>query len=116
MRLGCILIGLGLHYGIATSFSANGDPQNPKPFLACLRRDLRDSTDELVASRDLPCRSYVFVCVPRTSRCRRAVVGERGPWGKKKNGSFRSLLDLSPALRRSLKHNGYERVLYTAVK
>lgn len=97
-------ISSSVHVGVATRFSAHGDPWNPRPFLACLRRDLDDSRDMLVAHPTLPCRSEVVVCIPRTGRCRRAVVGDRGP--------RRAAIDLSPRLSRELRHNGMEVAIF----
>lgn len=101
--------------GVATTFSAVGDEQNPVPYAACLHRDLRDATDMIIASRDLPCQSRVLICLPRTSRCVVAKVGDRGPYGKKRNGTYRAAMDLAPAVRRALKHNGYEEVWWRSL-
>jgi hypothetical protein len=103
---------LSLNAGVATTFSAKGDPQNPRPYAACLRRDLDDERDLIVAERSLPCGTNIIICLPRTNKCVRARVGDRGPYGKRRDGSFRATLDLAPAVRKKLRHNGYEQVLW----
>jgi hypothetical protein len=101
-----------LRSGQATTFAAHGDPGNPNARAACLHRDLDDIRDLVVASRDIPCRSQLLVCVSRTGICSRAIVGDRGPYGRKRNGQFRAELDLAPALRKKLKHSGREAVFW----
>lgn len=102
--------------GMATTFSAEGDEHNPMPWAACLHRDLRDATDMIIASRDLPCRSKVLVCLPRTNKCVIARVGDRGPFGKKRSGEYRAVMDLAPAVRKYLHHNGYETVWWQSLQ
>jgi hypothetical protein len=103
------------HVGVATTFSAVGDEQNPVAYAACLHRDLRDATDMIIAHRDLPCNAKVLICLVRTNRCVVASVGDRGPFGKKRNGTYRAAMDLAPAVRRKLKHNGYEAVQWRSL-
>lgn len=105
---------LHLHSGVATTFSAIGDAGNPDPHAACLHRDLDDARDVVVASRTLTCGATVLICLPRTRRCVRATVGDRGPYGRNARG-YRAELDLAPATRRALHHNGYETVLWAEV-
>lgn len=94
---------LGLQHGVATNFSHENDPWNPVAYAACLKRDLRD-TDLVVAHPTLPCKSRVFIFVPRTGRHVVARVGDRGP--------RRAALDLAPATSRKLKANGWEFVIF----
>lgn len=108
--LDLLLVLTGIEVGVGTTFSAANDPGNPNPHLACYGRDLRDDRDLVVAHRTLPCRSKVVVCVPRTSRCAVGLVGDRGPYGRTKTG-YRAIVDLSPAMKRQLLHNGRETVL-----
>ena len=104
--------------GKATTFSAHHDPWNPNPRLACIRRNLDDRHDMVAAHRTLPCGAKLVVCVPRTGRCAHAAILERGPFGRKTRhpSQYRAELDLAPALRRALKHNGYEPVIFWRVK
>jgi hypothetical protein len=108
-------LALGLAFkmqvGLGTTFSAVGDPGNPNPHLACYGRPMRDKNDLIIAHRGLPCRSSVLVCAPRTGKCVSAKVGDRGPFGKYKNGEWKAIADLSPAVRRKLGHNGLEPVV-----
>jgi hypothetical protein len=87
-----------IHVGIATTFRAV-EPTN-NGWLACEHRLMRDATDAVVASRTLPCRSQVLVCLPRTGRCTRATVGDRGP--------RHVLIDLAPLVARRLRSNGWD--------
>lgn len=93
---------LSARAGVATNFAPSGDPWNPDPHAACLRRDLRDS-DLVVAHRTLPCGSRVLIYVPRTGRSVVARVGDRGP--------RHAMVDLAPATTRALRANGMESVL-----
>lgn len=101
-----------LRVGLATTFSAHGDPGNPDPHAACLGRDLDDARDVGVASRDLPCGARVVVCLPRRGRCVEGRVVDRGPYGRRRDGRFRADLDLTAKMRRRLGHDGYERVVF----
>ena len=94
--------------GIATTFSAQNDPQNPDPHLACLHRDLDDSKDLVVAHKTLPCKSRVWIYNPRTKRSVVAIVGDRGP--------RRAALDMSVATTKAIKANGFETVLFVPIK
>lgn len=88
--------------GIATNFSATGDPGNPIPYAACLRRDLRDN-DVIIAQKILPCKSKVFIYSLRTKRGIVATVGDRGP--------RKALLDANVAVTKALRLNGREAVV-----
>lgn len=101
---------------MATRFAAHDDPFNPHPALACMNRDLDDEKDLFVAHRTLPCGTPIAVCVPRTGRCVSARVMDRGPYGRTRGGDYRVTLDLSPAVSRRLKHNGYETVIYGVIR
>ncbi len=117
MNLICIGAALlAVHSGTATTFSAKADPQNPMPMLACTRRDLDDRRDMVVASRDLPCGTRLLLYLPRRNRTVIATVAERGPFGRKRDGSFRSQLDLAPAVKRALHHNGYEPLTWMVIR
>ena len=90
--------------GMATTFSAaEGAPYNPNPHLCCQHRDLDDRRDLVVAHKTLPCGTELLILLPRTGRYSFATVEDRGP--------ARAMLDLAPALRKKLKHNGRERVV-----
>lgn len=96
--LGSGQIELGTIFG-----SSQWDAHNPHSRLACYHREIDDKRDVMVAHRQLPCRTKVLVYNPRTGRAAVARVGDRGP--------RRAGIDLSVALARRLKHNGYEPVL-----
>lgn len=98
-----LVLALGLQTGIATNFSHENDPGNPVPYAACLRRDLR-ATDVVVAHPKLPCKSRVWIYVPRTGRSVVARVGDRGP--------RHAALDLGPATTKLLRANGWEYVIF----
>jgi hypothetical protein len=91
------------HVGIATNFQPIGDPWNPVAYAACLHRDLRE-TDLVVAHPTLPCGSRVWIYNLRNGRSVVARVGDRGP--------RHAALDLAPATTRSIRANGWERVLF----
>ena len=97
-----IALALGANVGIATNFSAVGDRWNPVPWAACLRRDLDDARDFVVAHRTLPCLSRVLVVSLRTGRAVVAIVGDRGP--------RRASIDLAPRVARAIGANGKELV------
>ena len=101
------MLSLHHHAGIATKFSAKHDKFNPRPYAACLHRVMDDATDFIVAHRSLPCLADVLICLPRTGKCAKARVGDRGPYGK-------SVLDLSPLVAKALGHNGFERVVFSS--
>lgn len=95
---------LYIKVGLATQFARpESDPANPSAFLACLRRDLNEKTDIVVAHQTLPCGQRINVCVLRTGKCVVAVVGDRGP--------VHALIDLAPATAKKLEFNGYETVI-----
>lgn len=100
-----------VQHGIGTVFSAHGDPQNPNPHLACTHYDMDDDKDVVVAHRTLRCGARVAVCLPRTGKCVFAVVADRGPYGKRPDGSYTAIVDMSPRLAKMLGHNGYEQVV-----
>ena len=122
-----LLVAVGWHLGPATTFSSV-DSGNPDPRLACYQvpgkkhhRKLDDKHDMVVAHRTLPCRTPIEVCIPRTGLCARAIVGDRGPYGRhcksrKAVGSYCSDLDIAPALARALKFNGYEPAMFRVVE
>jgi hypothetical protein len=93
-------------YGLATTFSPQGDPWNPVAYAACLHRDLRN-TDVVVAHPTLPCQSKVFLYNARTHRSVVARIGDRGP--------RHAMIDLAPATARALKANGYEQMMMVPV-
>jgi len=105
----------------ATQFGPE-DAHNPDAHLACWKalgrnyNDLLNNEDMVVAHRTLPCGTRVFVCNPRTFMCAEARVGDRGPFGRyrmgKSKGMYISMLDLAPAVARSIKFNGYEPVMF----
>lgn len=88
--------------GVATTFWANNDPQNPNNLCYCTNKPLRDS-ELVVAHPNLPCNSRVLIYAPRTHRSVVARVRDRGP--------RRALLDMSIGTTRALRANGMERVL-----
>ena len=94
------------HEGVATRFAAHGDAGNPDPNAACLHRSLDDQLDAIVAHRTLPCKADVLICLPRTGRCTRARVGDRGP--------RRAMVDLAPLVAKRLQHNGKEPAILLA--
>lgn len=101
--------------GIATRFAAHGDLGNPRPWAACLRRNMRDSRDAIVAHRTLPCLTRVIVCLPRTGRCTKSIIGERGPYGRT-GRRYTAMVDLSPIVSRRLGHNGREMALLWVIE
>lgn len=107
---GLFAVFVGIQSGMGTVFWSHGDPQNPDANLACYGRPLEDRRDYVIAHRTLPCRSDVLVCAPRTGKCVAAKVGDRGPFGKK-NGRWKAIADLSPAVSKKLGHNGLEPVI-----
>ncbi len=110
------LASLGLHVeaGTAYQFSAQNDPQNPVANAACLKRDMVDSRDFIVAHRTLPCKSKVLIVNRDNGRHAVATVGDRGPYGKNRKGKFRGVVDLSPLVDRALKAKGTANVYVVA--
>lgn len=95
---------LYLNIGLATQFARpEHDPANPSAFLACLRRDLNEKADVVIAHQTLPCGQKVVVCVVRSGKCVTAVVGDRGP--------VHAMVDLAPATAKLLEFSGSERVV-----
>jgi len=92
--------------GMGYTFSASGDPWNPNPNAACLRRDMDDKRDVIVAHRTLPCRTRVFLYSVKTGRGLWATVGDRGPYGKTKRGEYRGIVDMSPVVNKRLRAKG----------
>jgi len=87
------------------------------------------SYDVGVAHRTWKLGSTVLVKNPRTKLTALALVVDRGPYGatddsgmwvlKRKRedpGQWRGCVDLTPALAKSIKHNGYEKVYIRRVK
>lgn len=102
--------------GVAYTFSAaEGAPSNPAAYAACLRRDLRDDQDHVVAHRTLPCKSKVLIYNLDNGRSTVAVVGDRGPYGKTR-GRYRGVLDMAPRVNRALKAKGYANVVLLGMK
>jgi hypothetical protein len=110
--------------GVTTVFS-NHDKYNPNPHLACLHRDLRDN-EKALAHRTLPCGTRLKLYNIRTGKSSIAIVKDRGPFGKYKKGEealnkniqpiigeYKSILDITPAVQRELKHNGSDILLIT---
>ena len=95
-----------MEIGTGYTLSAQGDPWNPRPYAACLRRDMDDKRDAIVAHRTLPCGMRVFLYAVKTGRWTYAVVGDRGPFGKRKNGKYRGIVDMSPIVNRRLRARG----------
>lgn len=102
--------------GVAYTFSAaEGAPSNPNPNAVCLGRDLRDSTDHVVAHRTLPCKSRVLIYNLDNGRSTVATVGDRGPYGKTK-GRYRGVVDMAPRVNRALRAKGYANVVLVGLK
>ena len=102
---------LGVEAGVGYTFSSSGDPGNPNPNAACLHRDMDDARDVIIAHRTLPCKTPVFVYSVKTGRGLWAIVGDRGPYGRRKDGSYRGVVDMSPVVNRRLKTKGRAAVL-----
>lgn len=99
-----------IEYGKAYRFSAVGDPWNPVPYAACLKRDLNDKKDIVIAHRTLPCKSKVLLHSVDTGRSVIAIVGDRGPYGKNKKG-YRGIVDMAPQVDKQLKTRGESYVI-----
>lgn len=100
--------------GLGTVFWAQGDPQNPNANLACYHRPLNDYKDFVVAHRTLPCGTRLEVCNMRTAKCAKAVVADRGPYGKSKRDGeivYTAAIDISKPVARAINFNGKEMVL-----
>jgi rare lipoprotein A len=94
-------MGLGTVFG-----SSKWDPANPNSRLACNHREIDDKA-LVVAHNTLPCHTPVWIFNPRTGRSTLARVEDRGP--------RHALLDMSRAVARKLRHNGFERVLVVPI-
>jgi len=93
-------------YGTGYMFKAHGDKFNPRPYAACLHRDMDDERDAIVAHRTLPCRSKVIVFNLRNSKWTVATVGDRGPYGKYPDGTYKGVVDMSPIINRRIQAKG----------
>jgi rare lipoprotein A (peptidoglycan hydrolase) len=102
------MLGFIFAFGMATVFSSI-DQFNPNPRLACTHKIMKD-TELLVAHRTIPCFTRIKICNVRTGLCTWARVKDRGPYGKWPNGNHKSEIDLSPAVQKKIKHNGFEPV------
>jgi hypothetical protein len=112
---------LSVDRGVATRYGDPGD-RMAGPRLSCTHKKM--APGQLVcAHRTLPCGTVVVLENPRTRRFAVCEVLDRGPfgailpsgdWGVKihanEPGSWRGLIDLSPAVANALLHNGRERV------
>lgn len=109
---------LALHFeaGVAYTFSAaEGAPSNPVAYARCLKRDLNDQKDFVVAHRTLPCRSKVHIYNLDNGKYALAIIGDRGPYGRTK-GKYRGILDMAPLVNKSLKAKGQANILLLGVK
>lgn len=103
-----------IQFGTGTVFgSAAWDHNNPNDQNACYKRapgvhehigDDRMS----IAHLTLPCGSYALLYSPRTNRWAKVRVVDRGPYG-------RSVVDMTRAVAKKLKHNGDEPVLIVPI-
>jgi rare lipoprotein A (peptidoglycan hydrolase) len=112
---------LSFDRGVATRYGDPGDKW-AGPHLSCTHKKMEPG--QLVcAHRTLPCGTVVMLENPRTGRFAVCEVLDRGPfgailpsgdWGVKirasEPGSWRGVIDLSPAVAKALAHNGRERV------
>ena len=83
-----------------------------------------------IAHRTLPIGSTVLVLNVRTGKSAKALVIDRGPYGKldekgrwfngirhkKRKGNYRGCADLTPRLAKTIDHNGKETVQLTLLK
>lgn len=107
---------------LATVFGTPGD-KHMGTLTAC--KPYKFDPDVIgIAHRTLPCGQKVLIANPRTGLAAVGTVIDRGPygaimddgsWGKKfkiaSEGKWRGCMDLTPALSKLLKHNGYENLL-----
>lgn len=112
-----VLLFSGIEAGVAFTFSAaEGAPNNPVSWSPCLRRDLNDQKDFIVAHRTLPCKSKVYIYNLDNGRGVVATIGDRGPYGKT-NGKYRGIIDMAPLVNKALKAKGRANVLlFSGVK
>ncbi len=113
LLFGYIFLGMGM----STQFYAI-DPYNIDPHLAC--GGVLVDTMRVVAHRTLPCNTKLLVCNKDLSKCTKAVVKDRGPYGcKAKIGkdciSYRSEIDLSKQVSIDIDHSGFEPVYYFGI-
>jgi len=101
---------------VGFTFSAHGDLGNPDAHAACLHRDMDDAKDIIIAHRTLPCLTPVFIYSVKTGRGLWAVVGDRGPYGRRRDGGYRGIVDMSPIVNRKLKTRGRAVVLLVPAK
>lgn len=107
---------------VATVFGTPGD-KHMSSITAC-KPYVFDPSVPGIAHRSLPCGKRVLIVNPRTNIAVLARVVDRGPygaimddgsWAKKfkhsDEGKWRGCMDLTPALSKLLKHNGYENIL-----
>jgi rare lipoprotein A (peptidoglycan hydrolase) len=107
--------------GIATRFGDPGDRTNGA-HLSCTHQPMQPG-QLACAHRTLPCGSVLVLHNPRTRRLATCEVLDRGPfgailpsgrWGVKirasQPGTWRGIIDLSPAVAQALDHNGRERI------
>lgn len=106
-------IGLVPRTSQATVFSvASEDKHNKTDTLACTRPYRRlKTTENAIASYNLPCKAKVVLYLPRTGKTVIARVLDRGPRRAKKKAK-RFDLDLSKNLASELGHNGHEKVVW----
>ena len=111
---------IGLEYGldkyvdngIATVFSSN-DYYNPDNRTACHPYKKLDDGALVIAHRTLPCNTKVVICNKRTNLCTTARVVDRGPYGITYDGKtyqHTSIVDITHAVQRKIRHNGFEDV------
>lgn len=110
--------------GMATTFGEK-DIYNPNPHLACLSEVNVKDTMKVVAHRTLECGTLVTVCKPDLTKCTTATVADRGPYGcwkwkgKPKKSpclKYKSQLDMTPAVVKAIKHDGYEPIIFIEKK
>lgn len=116
------ILGLLWHMevGVAYTFSAVDDPQNPNANAACLGRDLDDNKDLVIAHRNLPCKSKALLYNLDNNRYLWVTVGDRGPYGKRKKGPlkgrYRGIVDMAPLVNRKLKARGEANVVLISLE
>lgn len=115
--------------GFATSFGGAADALAGGA-MACNGRYMK-TTDRICAHRTLPCGTVVLVQSLRTRKVASCVVMDRGPYGAElpngdivlkvkasEEGTWRGVIDLSPAVATSIGLTGRERVtlIYSKVR
>jgi len=115
---------IGLEYGldkyvdngVATVFSSD-DHYNPNNRTACHPYKKLDDGALVIAHRTLPCNTKVVICNKRTNLCTTARVVDRGPYGITYDGKtyqHTSIVDITHAVQRKIRHNGFEDVTLVA--